>query len=304
VVDDYLRTSDESIWAVGDAVEVGNPVLGGKWMVPLAGPANRQGRMAADNINGLARKYRGTLGTSVLRCCTLTAACTGVNEKTLVAAGVKYQALHLHPRSHASYYPGAQPINLKILYDPTSGRLLGAQAVGADKVEKRIDVLATALAARMTVDDLAELELCYAPPYGGAKDPVNFAGMVGQNVAGGLVRVTSWDRLAALAADPAVVIVDVRSDAEIRSQGPLLPAGAAAGAKRMHIPVDDLRARLGELPRDKTLVVSCLTGQRSYYASRILSQSGFPDVLNLDGAFTTWAAYGRHRVEPPFPHTA
>jgi len=295
VVDEYLRTNDPSIWAVGDAIEVRNPILGGNWMVPLAGPANRQGRMAADNIYGMKRKYRGTLGTSVLRCCTLTAACTGINEKGLRAAGVKYQALHLHPRSHASYYPGAQPINLKVLYSPETGKLLGAQAVGADKVEKRIDVMATALAAGMTIDDLAELELCYAPPFGGAKDPVNFAGMVGQNVAGGLVRIATWDRLPALAADPKVVVLDVRTDAEVQGQGKLLlpTSGAPASATVMHIPVDNLRARLGELPRDRTLVVSCLTGQRSYYACRILMQSGFGDVLNLGGAFTTWASYGR-----------
>ena len=158
--------------------------------------------------------------------------------------------------------------------------------MGADKVEKRIDVLATALTAGMTVDDLAQLELCYAPPYSGAKDPVNFAGMVGQNFMDGLTSVATWDQLSALAKDPSVRILDVRTEAEIQAQGELVP-----GALR--IPVDDLRARLGELPRDKTLVVSCFTGQRSYYAERILKQSGFKDVRNLGGAFSTWSTYGR-----------
>lgn len=280
VVDEHLRTNDPFVWAVGDAVEVANPILGGRWMVAMAGPANRQGRMVADNIMGKPRAYKGTYGTSVLRCFGLTAACTGVSEKALRAAGREYHAVHVHPRSHAGYYPGSAMMSLKIVFSPGTGLLLGAQAIGADKVEKRIDVLATALMAGMTVDDLAQLELCYAPPYGGAKDPVNFAGMVGQNILEGLVKTANWDQLEALAADPQVFLLDVRTAKEVSTQG-------ALHDKAVNIPVDELRARLAEVPKDRRVVVSCFTGQRSYYACRTLAQRGYEDVTNLDGAFST-----------------
>ena len=184
-VNEHLQTSDPDIWAVGDAIEVRNAVTGDWSIIPLAGPANRQGRIAADNIFGRASRYAGTWGTAILRVFGLTAAGTGANEKSLRKAGIPCQAIHLHPGSHAGYYPGASPIALKLLFAPDTGRLLGAQAVGKDGVDKRIDVLATALKAGMTVHDLAELELAYAPPYGSAKDPVNLAGMAAQNRAGG-----------------------------------------------------------------------------------------------------------------------
>ena len=192
-VSDRLQTSDPHIWAVGDAIEVRDAVTGQQMIIPLAGPANRQGRIAADNIYGRNSVYRGTWGTAILRLFNLSAGCAGANEKALRKAGIPYQALHLHPNSNGGYFPGAEPIALKVLFAPLSGRLLGAQAVGRDGVDKRIDVLATALKGAMTVHDLAELELAYAPPYGSAKDPINLAGMAAQNVLTGDVQLAQWD---------------------------------------------------------------------------------------------------------------
>ncbi|MBI3910974.1 MAG: FAD-dependent oxidoreductase [Armatimonadetes bacterium] len=276
-VNEHLQTSDLRIWAVGDAVEVRSAVTGEWLVIPLAGPANRQGRIAAENIFGRASRYEGTYGTAILRLFDLTAACTGANEKSLRQVGIPYEAVHLHPGSHAGYYPGAEPIALKILFAPDSGRLLGAQAVGRDGVDKRIDVLATALKAGMTVHDLAELELAYAPPYGSAKDPVNLAGMAAQNILAGDVQVAQWYELADL--DPAqTLVLDVRSAEEHQS-------GAIPGAR--HIPLPELRSRLEELPRNREIIAYCQTGQRSYYASRLLSQHGFR-VRNLIGGFRTW----------------
>ena len=277
-VNEHLQTSDPHIWAVGDAVEVRDANTGAWSLVALAGPANRQGRIAADNIFGRPAKYHGTWGTAILRLFDLTAGCTGANEKTLRAAGIPYQALHLHPGSHAGYYPGAEPIAIKILFAPGTGKLLGAQAVGRDGVDKRLDVFATALKGGMTVHDLAELELAYAPPYGSAKDPVNLAGMAAQNVLDGDVSLAQWDVVATL--DPAkTLLLDVRR-ADERTKG-FIPGS-------IHIPLDELRARLGELPRDREIIVSCQSGQRSYFACRLLAQNGF-QVRNLTGAWRTWS---------------
>jgi NADPH-dependent 2,4-dienoyl-CoA reductase/sulfur reductase-like enzyme/rhodanese-related sulfurtransferase len=276
-VNDRLQTSDPQIWAVGDAVEVRDRVTGVWGIIPLAGPANRQGRIAADNIFGRNLSYEGTWGTAILRLFELTAGCTGANEKTLRQANLPFQALHLHPGSHAGYYPGAEPIAMKILFAPDTGRLLGAQAVGRDGVDKRIDVLATALQGGMTVHDLAELELAYAPPFGSAKDPVNLAGMAGQNVWAGDVRLAQWNEIASL--NPAhTLVLDVRRPEE-RS------VGAIPGS--IHIPLDDLRARMNELPRDREIIVHCHSGQRSYFACRILAQHGLR-VRNLTGSWRTW----------------
>jgi rhodanese-related sulfurtransferase len=207
----------------------------------------------------------------------LAAACTGANEKSLRKAGLPYQALHLHPGSHAGYYPGATPIALKILFASETGKLLGAQAVGQDGVDKRIDVLATALQAGMTVHDLAELELAYAPPFGSAKDPVNMAGMAAENVLAGDVALVQWHEVAAL--DPnTTFLLDVRSEAERK-------AGFIPGST--HIPLPQLRQRLADLPKDKEIVVSCQSGQRSYFATRLLVQNGFK-VRNLTGSYRTW----------------
>jgi len=276
-VDDHLRTSDPHIWAVGDAIEVRHAVLGDWAVIPLAGPANRQGRIAADNIFGRPTRYAGTYGTAVIRLFKLTAACTGATQTALERVGRPFEALHLHPGSHAGYYPGAQPIAVKILFDPEDGRLLGAQAVGGDGVDKRMDVLATALKAGMSVNDLAELELCYAPPIGAAKDPVNLAGMAAQNVLRGDVALAHWNEIAGL--DPSRVIV-----LDVRSAGERQP-GHIPGS--LHVPLPELRARVGELPRDREIVVSCQSGQRSYFAARFLMQRGFK-VRNLTGSYRTW----------------
>lgn len=276
-VNEHLQTSDPRIYAVGDAIEVRDRVTGAWSIIPLAGPANRQGRIAADNIFGRPSRYEGTWGTAILRLFNLTAGCTGANEKTLRKANIPFQALHLHPGSHAGYYPGAQPIAMKILFAPQSGKLLGAQAVGHDGVDKRIDVLATALKAGLIVNDLAELELAYAPPFGSAKDPVNIAGMAAQNVLGGDVQLAQWNEVASF--DPAHdVLLDVRR-ADERAEG------AIPGS--IHIPLDQVRQRMAELPRDREIVVHCQSGQRSYFACRILSQHGF-QVRNLTGSYRTW----------------
>lgn len=262
---------------MGDAVDVRDRVTGAWGIIPLTGPANRQGRIAADNIFGRPARYEGTWGTAILRLFGLSAGCTGANEKALRTANLPFQALHLHPGSHAGYYPGAEPIAMKILFAPDTGKLLGAQAVGRDGVDKRIDVFATALKAGMTVNDLAELELAYAPPFGSAKDPVNLAGMAAQNVLADDVKLAQWDEIASF--DPKqTVLLDVRRSDE-RAKG-FLP-----GAR--HIPLDEVRSRMNELPRDREIVVHCQSGQRSYFACRILSQHGFR-VRNLTGSYCTW----------------
>jgi NADPH-dependent 2,4-dienoyl-CoA reductase/sulfur reductase-like enzyme/rhodanese-related sulfurtransferase len=276
-VNEHLQTSDPKIWAVGDAVEVRDAVTGAWSIIPLAGPANRQGRIAADNIFGRPSRYTATQGTAILRLFKLTAGCTGANEKSLCKAGIPFQALHLHPGSHAGYYPGAEPIAMKILFAPDTGKLLGAQAVGHDGVDKRIDVLATALKGGMTVQDLAELELAYAPPFGSAKDPVNMAGMAAQNVLAGDVQLAQWSEVASLHPKQ-TILLDIRRPDE-RAKG-FIPGS-------IHIPLDQIRARLNELPRDKEVVVHCLSGQRSYFACRILAQHGFR-VRNLTGSYRTW----------------
>jgi NADPH-dependent 2,4-dienoyl-CoA reductase/sulfur reductase-like enzyme/rhodanese-related sulfurtransferase len=276
-VNAYMQTSDPKIFAVGDAVEVKDRVTGAWSIIPLAGPANRQGRIVADNVFGIPSRYPGTWGTAILRLFKLSAGCTGANEKSLRKAGIPFQALHLHPGSHAGYYPGAAPIAMKVLFAPDTGKLLGAQAVGLDGVDKRIDVLATALKAGMTMHDLAELELAYAPPFGSAKDPVNMAGMAAQNILAGIMSVAQWNEIAALNPEQ-TVLLDVRRPDE-RAKG-FIPGS-------LHIPLDQVRSRLGELPRDKEIIVHCLSGQRSYFASRILAQNGFR-VRNLTGSYRTW----------------
>lgn len=281
-VNERMQTSDPAIYAVGDVVEVRDVITGEYSLIPLAGPANRQGRIAADNIMGRSSAYQGTQGTAVLRLFGLTAGCTGANEKTLRAAGRSYQALHLHPASHAGYYPGAEPIALKVLFDPDTGRLLGAQGVGRDGVDKRLDVLATALKAGMTMDDLAELELAYAPPFGSAKDPVNLVGMAAQNVLAGDVALAQWHEIATLDPDKSLVL-DVRR-ADERAKG-CIPGS-------VHIPLDELRGRLGELPKDKEIIASCQSGQRSYFACRLLTQHGFK-VRNLAGSWRTFSTATR-----------
>ncbi|KAL7560409.1 hypothetical protein ACA910_016163 [Epithemia clementina (nom. ined.)] len=289
IVDDFLHTSAKNVWAAGDAVQVRNAVLGGEemWAVPLAGPANRQGRIVADNIFlETKKKYKGTYAVAVVRSFQEYAACVGMNEKLLRASKLPYQCVHIHPNSHAGYYPGASQIHLKVLFDKDTGKLYGAQAVGREGVEKRIDVIATAMQAGMLANDLAELELCYAPPVGSAKDPVNYAGMVAQNIMDGLVTQIEWKDLidkVEQGTENNVVVLDVRGPSEIARDGPI-----AKGAT--NIPLNDLRQRMNELPanKDQHIVVTCASGQRAYYAYRILKQNGYTNVDNLGGAFATF----------------
>lgn len=279
MVNDHLQTSDPAIWAVGDAIEVRHGVTGAPALLPLAGPANRQGRIVADNILGRPRAYKGTFGTGIMRVFDLAAAGTGGNARMLDAAGMRYRAVHLYPSSHAGYYPGANMLAIKVFFDPDSGRLLGAQVVGRDGVDKRIDVFATAIQAGLTVEDVAELELGYAPPFGSAKDPVNLAGMIAANTRAELVTMVDWRELAQR--DPEqIFLLDVREEPEWL-------VGHIPGAT--HIPLNEVRSRLAELPRDKEIVAYCRSGLRSYYACRILVQNGFR-ASNLSGAYLTWTA--------------
>lgn len=279
-VDNQMRTSDPSIFAVGDAVEVRDYVTGQPALIPLAGPANRQGRIAADAICGRDVRYRGTQGTAVVGLFGMTLAMTGPSEKTLRRLGIPYQKSYTHSLDHAGYYPGAEMITTKLLFAPDSGRLLGAQAVGKTGVDKRIDVIAMAIEKQATVFDLEEAELSYAPQYGSAKDPVNMAGFVAGNILRGDVDVVHWSDLAKAQTqgNAAPVVVDVRTRSEVA-------AGAAPGT--VNIPLGELRQRLGELPRDREVWVHCGVGQRSYYAARILKQHGFR-VRNLSGGFRSY----------------
>ncbi len=279
-VDDQMRTSDPNILAVGDAVEVRDYVTGEWTLVPLAGPASRQGRIAADVISGREARFRGTQGTAVVGLFGMTLATTGVNEKRLKALGKPYKKVYTHSMDHAGYYPGASPIAMKLLYEPESGRLLGAQAVGDGGVEKRIDVLAMALQTGATVHDLEEAELCYAPQYGSAKDAVNIAGFVAGNSLRGDVRIVHWDEWRARCErGDSPVVLDVRP----------LEAVSALGEVRdaTKIPLGELRTRMSELPKDREIWVHCAVGQSSYIACRILSQHGF-QVANLSGGITSF----------------
>lgn len=277
-VNAQLQTSDPAIYAVGDAIQVKDRNHGFATMVPLAWGANRQGRLVADHINGQAIAYEGALGTSVIKVFALTAAATGNNEKTLSRLDVPYQAVHIHPGSHAGYYPGASPISIKLLFNPDTGMIYGAQAIGADGADKRIDVIATAIRGKLNVRELADLELAYAPPYSSAKDPVNMAGYVASNIMDGLVRTLQWHEVDDFHRNGGVII-DVRDKAELR-------AGAIPGS--VHIPLPELRNRMSEIPRDREIAVSCQVGLRGYIAARILAQSGY-SVRNVDGGYKTYS---------------
>ncbi|MBW1942720.1 MAG: FAD-dependent oxidoreductase [Deltaproteobacteria bacterium] len=277
-VDGTMRTSDPDIYAVGDAVEVRDFITGMPTMTPLAGPANKQGRIAADNVMGRKSLFRGTLGTAVLKVFELTVTVTGANEKTLKANQIPYLKSYTHSVSHASYYPGAKNMSIKLLFSPGTGKILGAQIIGMDGVDKRIDVLATAIHGDMTVHDLEELELAYAPPYSSAKDPVNVAGFVAANILKGDVITTFWNDLPSGDGDK-TVIVDLRNKEEIEKFGMI--DGAA------NIPLPELRSRLGELDPEKLYIPYCRVGMRSYLGYRILSQNGFR-VKNLSGGYMTY----------------
>ncbi len=260
-VDEQMRTSDPDIFAVGDAVEVRDVVTGEWTLVALAGPANRQGRIAADAMVGREARFRGSQGTSIIGMFGGAAAWTGASEKTLQRIGeTDYEKIYLYPNAHAGYYPGARPVAMKILFRRSDGRLLGAQALGQDGVDKRISTLAMALQMGATIDDLAEAELCYAPQFGSAKDPVNFAGMVARGVLDGDMPLCHW------ADTSEAFLLDVRQPVELALE-------SVPGA--LNIPLSELRSRLEELPRDREIQVFCRSGQRAYYATRILLQSGF-----------------------------
>lgn len=275
VTDNHMRTSDPFIYAVGDAVEVVDFVSGKKVFIPLASPANRQGRIAADNIAGIESTYEGTLGTSILKVFDMTVAMTGNNERSLKESGVEYEKSFTFSASNASYYPGASFMTIKLLFEKTGGRILGAQITGYKGVDKRIDVISTAIRAGMTVHDLADLELSYAPPFGSAKDPVNIAGYVASNILNGLMKVFHWHDIKSIDPDKAILL-DVRTPGEYAR-------GSLEGA--VNIPLDELRERLVELDKNKPVYVFCQIGFRGYIAARILSQNGFTDVYNLSGGY-------------------
>lgn len=275
IVDEYMRTSDENIYAVGDAVEVTDFVTGQRGMVPLAGPANKQGRIAADNICGLGSKYNGTQGSAILKVFDMTVASTGVNEKIANRLGLDYDKSFTYSASHASYYPGAVNMSIKVLFEKETGKILGAQVVGFEGADKRCDVFATAIRAGMTAYDLAKLELCYAPPYSSAKDPVNMAGFVIENLLTGKVKNFHWHDVAALPRDGSVTLLDVRTVMEYEN-------GRIDGF--VNIPLDNLRERMHELDKSKKVYVTCQVGLRGYVAARILTQHGF-DTYNLSGGY-------------------
>ncbi|MFW6044694.1 MAG: DsrE/DsrF/DrsH-like family protein [Planctomycetota bacterium] len=277
-VDQHMQTSDPDIYAVGDAVEVTHFVGGHPTLIPLAGPANRQGRIAADNMMGRDSTYQDTQGTAICKVFDLAIGMTGMSEKELQRQEMEYEKVYVHPANHAGYYPGASQLNVKLMFDPDDGRVLGAQVVGGSGVDKRVDVLATAVRSEMKVQDLSQLELAYAPPFGSAKDPVNYAGFVASNVMSGDVKLCHTEDV--IDPDPDQHLLDVRTPAEVE-------AGTIPGAQ--NIPLDRLRERLDELPEGKEHLVFCKVGLRGYLACRILEQNGF-ECRNLTGGYTTYRA--------------
>lgn len=279
LVDEFLRTSDPNIYAVGDAIQVKHFVTGHEALIPLAGPANKQGRIAADNLAGRPTKYNGSQGTAIVKIMGLVAATTGVNEKTLKRLGRDCGVCHLHPDDHARYYPGFAEMSLKLIFANEDGKVLGAQIVGKQGVDKRIDVIATAIRGGMTVYDLQELELAYAPPFSSAKDPVNMAGYVAANIIKGDYAPCYWDNMVELIKGDAMLL-DVRMDKEAEKFG-TIPGSVL-------IPLNDLREKLAEIPRDKQIMIFCQVGLRGYIAERMLKQHGFTKVKNLCGGYKTY----------------
>jgi NADPH-dependent 2,4-dienoyl-CoA reductase/sulfur reductase-like enzyme/peroxiredoxin family protein/rhodanese-related sulfurtransferase/TusA-related sulfurtransferase len=280
VTDAHMRTSDPAIYAVGDAVAVTHRISGAPSAVPLAGPANKQARIAADNIAGTAREYRGAIGTAIAKVFDLTVACTGLAEKTCLRDGIPHRAVIVHPTSHASYYPGAKPFSLKVLFNPESGKILGAQAVGYEGVDKRIDVIAAFMATGSHISVLKEFEHAYAPPFASAKDPVNYVGFVAENVIEGRSRQVSWREVAPLVGKGAFLL-DVRTPEEFS-------LGHIEGA--VNIPNTEIRTRLTEVPRDRFILVYCGVGIRGYLAERVLREHGFREIANLAGGWKTYEA--------------
>ena len=293
-MDAHQRTSDPDIFAAGDAVEVIHTILPDTWLIPLAGPANRQGRIAAENICGRNTTYASTQGTAIVKIFDMTGGGTGATEKQLKRDNTPYRKVYIHPSGHASYYPGTAPMHIKLVFAPDTGKILGAQVVGADGVDKRLDVFATALRAGLTVHDLQNLELAYAPPFGSAKDPVNMAGFVASNLLQGDVHF--WYAEDYPARTDGGIILDVRSQQEFE-------VWHIPGAR--NIPLGKLRTQLGELPKDKAIFLYCKVGFRSYLAYRLLRQHGFDRVATLAGGANTFRAWHKDQIgtappEQPF----
>ena len=280
IVDDHMRTSDPNVWAVGDAVQITNKVTGQPGFVPLAGPANKQGRIAADNMFGFDAVYDGTQGSSAMKFFDMTVACTGINEKEAKRLALDYDKVYLLLPTHVKYYPGVSELAMKVVYEKKSGRLLGAQVIGMKGVDKRCDVLAAAIRLGATAADLTRLELCYAPPFTSAKDPVNMAGYVIENLMTGKVKQIFWHDVDSLPRDGSVTLLDVRNEQERE-------AGTIEGF--VHIPLEELRGRLAELDKSKPVYVHCKGGLKSYNACRLLTGHGF-DCTNIAGGYTRYSS--------------
>ncbi|MBQ8818038.1 MAG: CoA-disulfide reductase [Clostridia bacterium] len=290
IVNENMQTSAPDVYAVGDAVTVKNFVTGEPSFIPLAGPANKQGRIAADNICGIPSEYKGTQGSSVLKLFDMTVATTGLNEKGATAAGYDYDKTYTYSASHASYYPEASMMSVKVLWDKVTHKILGAQIVGFDGVDKRMDVIATAIRLGAKVTDLAELELCYAPPFGSAKDPVNMVGFVAENVITDKIGQFFWHDVEKLPRDGSITLLDTRTNTEVAR-------GKIDGF--MHIPLDSLRERMGEIPTGKPVYVHCHSGLRSYIACRILAGNGFK-CYNLAGGWRLYESVINERTVPEY----
>jgi len=279
IVDEYLQTTDPDIYAIGDAIEFPSPIIGKRMCIYLAGPATKQGRMTAENIvMGNKRKYHGSLATAIARVFDITVASTGISEKVLWEENLPYEAFIIHAPSHAGYYPDAKPMSIKILFSRKDGRIYGAQIVGYSGVDKRIDILSTLIRYGGTVDDLAEMEHAYAPPYSSSKDPINTLGFVAENIMAGLTRIAHWYDVDGLL-EEGVCLLDVRSKEEFDD-------GSIKGA--VNIPIDEIRDRMEEIPQDCPILIFCWVGLRGYLAERILRQHGFENLRNLSGGYKTY----------------
>lgn len=290
IVDSQMKTNIADIYAVGDAVEVADFITGNPVFIPLAGPANKQGRIAADNIYGIDSKYTGTQGSAVLKIFDMTVATTGLNEKSAIAEGIDYDKTYIYSASHANYYPGAVNMSIKALWDKKTHKLLGAQIVGFDGVDKRMDVLATAIRFGAKVTDLTKLELCYAPPFGSAKDPVNMIGFIAENVITGKVKQFFTEDVAKLPRDGSVTLLDTRTTTEVSR-------GHIEGF--INIPLDSLRENLDKIPKDKPVYVHCHSGLRSYIACRILAGNGY-DCYNLAGGWRLYESVINEKTVPEY----
>ncbi len=290
IVDKNMRTNNADIYAVGDAVEVMDFITWKPAFIPLAGPANKQGRIAADNICGINSEYTGTQGSSILKIFDMTVTATGINEKTAFAQKIDYDKTFIYSGSHASYYPGATNMSIKALWEKQTQKLIGAQIVGFDGVDKRMDVLATAIRFGAKITDLTKLELCYAPPFGSAKDPVNMLGFVAENIINGKVKQFFWNEVESLPRDGSVTLLDVRTKTEIKR-------GKIDGFT--NIPVDNLREQIDEIPKDKPVYVHCHSGLRSYIACRILNGYGY-DCYNLAGGWRLYESVINEKTVPEY----